>query len=685
MKRFILILLLAMFAVPLLAQDANPDAKTDEEPAEKPAEKADETTEEDVGVPTDYNAYLKQLFPHLDPGGEHDLFNLKNYKEEAKRHPYTVAMAQLLIAYMTELKMGSTISKQFDQYARGAEATQPTFKVLYALVLMYYPPGQPNVSEAEKLLREATEQAKDYAYPWFLLANFEFARFTQSESASPRPVLQALDKALAINPRFVRAVLLKGQVYMQAQPPRVADVRELIEPFVKDKLSTNGDDFEDTLRLYAACHTASEVYELIKSMFDGGKLTNTQKVRAYQVQTGLRISKQEFDQAIDELNRMLTWVTPENDPTATLLAHKRLAEAWSKKAMLIRTEDRELKDPKNKHDFDMYLAGAETQHLKCAEIEAKYLPVALRGTEARQYVEFLYGGKNDPEAALKWLRGYLDETDLTTAQRNILDNFSKLLEIEINPTEEGLIELYEGYVAQDDVQKLARSFAMAKENIRLKGLSRFKLLSSLKFFITQLNNRERLVVSLAAYLVADTARNYFTAKLAEAEEAKLVAQRATAAAEKIVADGGDATEETKQVTDATKLAEEAMKAAKAGLKLAGEAIADRYEKEGELNSDAQAELHKDLCDALVQIGNRASQERGVRQAAKLILAAKENMDIRSLMKGVANVWSDEAFLDGLIFPPTKISKRDLFSPDKIVAWLEKLADALKKEVDAEAK
>ena len=112
MTRLIAILLLLVFAVPACAQAPAKE--------EKKEDKQDEVIE--LGIPADFNAYLKKTYPNLDPGGEHDLFNLKDYKDKNKRHAYTVAMTQLLISYMTDLGLGSTIAKQFDQYARLAWA-----------------------------------------------------------------------------------------------------------------------------------------------------------------------------------------------------------------------------------------------------------------------------------------------------------------------------------------------------------------------------------------------------------------------------------------------------------------------------------------------------------------------------------------------------------------------------------
>jgi hypothetical protein len=628
MKRLIPILLLLVFAAPAFAQ-------ADPKPAPPKADK------QDPGIPADFNAYLKKIYPNLDPGGEHDLFNLKDYKDKDKRHDYTVAMVQMLLEYMTVLDMGPTISKQFDQYSRGKEGNQPTFKVLYAVVLMYYPPGQPNVTEALKLLHEAAEMAPGYAYPWFLLAQFEYARFRQIKDTSPGPVLRAVDKALTIRPDFLRAILLKGKVYMMAKPPRTADVRELIDPYVNAKLSKIPDDFEDALGLYGQCHKPEELYNLIKTLIDSGKLTAEQKVRAMQAQIRLRMGKSQFDDAIGDLDTLSKWVNPAKNPDDAMFVHRRLAECWGTKAMDIKKTDPELKDPKHEKDFNTFADAAQEQHRICTEIERENLPLALHGLEALDYAVFVGNGRGRLEEALEWLTGYLDKTDLTTAQRNRLENLRALFEIQLHPTEANRIKMLQQYVEQDDMEKLGASLALAQQNIQLKGGPHFEEADSLDFFVKLLDNRIRIIVGIDAFLCADSALTY-AAKMKER--------------------GGDAAKGQQAIVDT------------------GDKIATRLEKETELNSDAEAELQAALCDSLASLGNRASQERAVRHMSKLIKKAKDNLGIVSLMKKITNVWSDPAFLDGLKYPPAKPGRRDLLSPEKAAAWLDQLADAVHLEV-----
>ncbi|MCA8935776.1 MAG: hypothetical protein KDB68_06180 [Planctomycetes bacterium] len=644
MKRFcfaLALLALATFATPVVAQDDTKPANTagadDGKDAKKDEAKEDEV--EDLGIPADFNAYLKKLYPGLDPGGEHDLFNLKNYTDKDKRHNYTVNMTQLLLAYMQTLDMGSTISKLFDQYSRGKQGNQPTFKVLYAIALLYYPPGQPNVIEAQKLLREVTDKTPNYAYPWFVLAQFEYARFADGMrrglESSPRETLQALDKALEIRPDFLRAMLLKGQIYMMATPPRTTEVRKLVEPWVElSKLPKEIEDMEDVLKLYIGCHKEQQFFDLVKFLTDSGKLVPEQRVSMEQFAGEVCIQTGKIDEAIDHLNTAIKNIDVKQNPASAMKAHRALAVCWSSKAADVRTADPELQEPGNKEKFDKYVDAATENNLICANVERDYLPLNLRGTSAQQYAQYLWRGVGKSEQALTWLKKYLDETDLTTAQRNTLENLRDIINLELNPTEKGLIERYQSQVDRDDVEGLAKSLGFIYERNRMIG-EHFKEPESLEFFLSQLDSRSRLVVEFAALLAADTALQI----------------------------GGDAIQKT------------------------GKALADRLEKETEMNSESQARLQEKLCESIKLTGHRPSQERAVRVAAKLVESATANDDIsnvRTLIRGVVNVWVDDAYLEALKPAMKRPSRTQLFSPEKSAQWLGDLAEHLKNQIAAEA-
>ena len=633
MNRLTVMLALVMFTALSLA--ATKGYSQDAKPAGDANKKEGEEEEvADLGIPADFNAYLKKLYPDLDPGGEHDLFNLKNYTNKEKRFHYTVNMTQLLLEYMKTLGMGSTISKLFDQYSRGKQGNQPTFKVLHAIEMMYYPPGQPNVVEAQKLLREAAEKAPDFSYPWFVLAQFEYARFTgamqQGGDVSPRAVLQMIDKTLEIRPEFLRAVLLKGQVYMQAKPPRTSDVRELIEPWmVTSKLPASAEDFEDALRLYIASHKAEEFFVLVGKFAASSKLSARQRV-AMEIFAG-EVSRQtgKVDEAIGHLEEAIKFADPTDNPAAAMSAHRSLSLCWFIKASDLRQKDPELTEDGNKTKFDEFRDAARKENLTCAEIESEHMPLTLRGTAAGQYAQFIWKALAKTEDAKNWLDNYLEKTDLSTAHRNQLENLSDLIAIELDPTEAGLIKRYMGQVERDEMEELANSLGLVLARNQQRD-EHFKEQASLNFFLSQLDNRNRLVVEFAALLAADTALQI----------------------------GGEQVAKT------------------------ADAIADRFEKETELNSDSQAHLQENLCKAIQLTGVRTAQKRGVEKTAKLIETSQDNIDIRTLMKGQVNVWKDPAFLGGFTPAVDEPSRTALFRPRGAIDWLvDELAVALQNEID----
>ncbi|MBZ0136348.1 MAG: hypothetical protein K8I27_08245 [Planctomycetes bacterium] len=617
-KRLFTLLLLLLLAAPLCAQDS------------QPADEPEPTEEEVVGIPVDYNKYLKTLYPNTDPGSKHDVFNLKNPTGKNERHEYTSAMAQLVLAYVSsELDFGSTLSKLFDQYSRGTQANSPIFKVLYSIVLLYYPPGNPNAAEAQKLLREAAELAPDFAYPHLLLAQVEYSRLMQIEGVSPRATLQALDKALEIRPDFLRAILLKCEVYLQYQPPRTKEVLEMIKPWTNQKLPELGFDFEDVLKVYARSSSNADVQTLIEQLLAGGKLTQVQKLSAHQVAGTKYLSDELYDDAIVHFEKMHDLVTVEDNPQMALRARKSLAACWDFKARALK---KGLDDPETKTRYNQFINKAADLHRACAELEARHIPLVMRGQQAFEYVQFVSFGLGDDEAASKWLGEYLANTDLTRSHRNLLENVKAGIDLKLNPTEEGLITSYRNHLKRGDLERLAISLGMAKEKLRLDGTS-FTEEASLRFFLEALTTGDRMVTRYAAFLVATTAKEL----------------------------GGEF------------------------IAMAGDALIARLLQEDELKSEAQADLHADLAQALKILESWTHMEQAVRHSAKMVKLAKDELTVRELTQPIIDNWNDEALLKKLNPPLKRPGRMDIYSAGDAAEWLaKKLAESVKKTAEAES-
>jgi len=338
------------------------------------------------------------------------------------------------------------------------------------------------------------------------------------------------------------------------------------------------------------------------------------------------------DEAIGHLEEAIKFADAKDNPAAAMSAHRSLSLCWFLKASDIHEKDPELTDKENKKKFEEFREAARAENLLCAGIERDNMPLSLRGSAAGQYAQFIWKAMEKTEEAKKWLDAYLEETDLSTAHRNQLENLSDLIGLELDPTEEGLIRRYKGQVERDEMEELANSLGLVLARNQ-RDAEHFKQQASLDFFLSQLDNRNRLVVEFVALLAADTALQI----------------------------GGEQVEKT------------------------AKAITDRFVKETELNSESQAHLQEHLCVAIQFTSHKPSIERAVRQSAKLIDGAQDNVDIRTLMRGIVNVWKDPAFLAGFEPPIPEPSRTALFRPQGAIDWLnDELADRVKEDIEQES-
>lgn len=612
---------MALFALcaPVAAQNADPK----DPPA---GDKKAEAEDIDAGLVADFNNFIKRECPDIDAGGKHDIYNLKDPTDKQERHEYTGAMSRLILLYMQQMKMGATIAKVFDQQSRGKLADSPTFKVLHAVVLLYYPPGKPNLTRSLELLREAADRAKDYAYPWFFLAQYELDKLRRDPAAGPRDVFEALDKATSLQKDFIPAILLRCEVLLSARPPRLDEAAKQIAPYAANPPEV-GDDFDSIILLQNTLLGAREFHDWADKLVASKTVSDRNKVRLLSRTANRHIADQQFDDAIADAEAGLALAKAESDAEHSIQLHRLVASCWSAKAMDLRRRNPGL-EGKLRTDFEQMMAAAGGHIRSCAEIEAKWRPIALRGTEALQYVVFMASTMGDLDGAVQWLDAYLKGTDLVAAQRYTLENMHARLVATIEGTDDSLIDLYESFLAQDDLKQLETALKVAREQART-NVQRFKTTRALNFFLGLLGNRERGIVATVAFLAADTAL---------------------------------------QMTDAEKVQ-------------ASKAIADRHVAEIECLTEEQADLQAELGDAVKKLGIRADQARVVRHQATLIEGL--GMTQYKIASKVAPIWSDEAFLKTLQDKPKQISSLELRTPSKAAAWLKALADKLEAEKPAE--
>ncbi|MCC6464743.1 MAG: hypothetical protein IT463_05325 [Planctomycetes bacterium] len=599
----------ALLVLPLLMLLAGPVAAQEPAPAE-----ADKNA-----IPADFTDFIKRINPRLDPAGEHDFFRLKNPDKADARHAYTDSMARLLQIYLERLDLGSTLSKLFDQYSRGKEASYPTFKVLYALLLVQYPPGQTNMQEGTKLLREAATMAPDYAHPWYYLGEIESARLRAVQGTSPKAAIEATDKALALRPDFLIARMLRAELHLGVRPPQVAEALALVEPMVADA-SLGSEEITQALDLYGRATSDDKLLAKCETLLALPGLDTDRRaaIRGLGAAT-LRMAKQ-TDKAIQWMEAAMKDAEAGLDPQPAIRAHRFLAECWGIKAIDLRREDPNLTGDKNRL-FDEYVEAARREHQTCADLEAKRMPVSLRGGEAAAYLHFMVQGLEDYQGALEWLDKYLKETDLPAARRTSLEGVARTLRQRINPVEDEQVKQLEDLLARDAVDELVNALVGARQNV-LRGV-RFKSEAAQNFFVSALDNRDRRVVLHAAALAADTALN----RDAEAR-------------------------------------------AKAAL-----AVADRLAREIECNTTEQSELQQELLHALVRMDDRPALARAVKHLRTLVDGATASR-ISLELDRVAAVIADDDFLKKVKDAPEKLSSLQRRSKDKLSPWLEALAKAL---------
>ncbi|MEE9312733.1 MAG: hypothetical protein V3V10_10020 [Planctomycetota bacterium] len=631
MKYLTIVVAITMFCGFAIAQDA-PVAPTTEPVApleledDKPAEPDTEDAEE---VPADFSKYIHKLYPQLDLKKEHDLFNLKNYKDVDKRHNYTEQMTQVMQMYYSVLDMGSTFAKVFDQYRRGKHGNEPTFRCLYAATMLYYPPGRGNMEKAETMLRELAAEDKDYAFPWYFLAELYQAKMVKGK-ATIIEVQEFVDKALKIRPTFKNALLLSARLKLIGKPRRLKEAKELLSPLISD-INADADILDETFTLYyvATNHNYDETLAKAKALLDNKDLPIANRTRL-NLRMGMTLMREKrYYEAIDWLKKALKHSDINRSPEMPIRIHETIAAAWSEKAAHLKNSDPQL-EGENSSIFEGYVIAAAKHHRICAEIEAKHFPVIMRGGRAIAYALFLSKALNEPEKAMNWLESYLAETDLTVRRRESLESFVRNLHLKLNPTELGFLDNIDDFIKAKDDEELSRTLGKAGGEVR-DGMH-FKTKRAYKTFTALLDHQNRTVVGQVSTLLEDTARTL----------------------------GGDF------------------------IKTAGDALSKRLELETECVSDEQSRLQVQLHGSIRRLGHKPSWLRAMKHAKKMI----DSIEGRSIGKPLQNVnliWFSDEVLGAIKDAPEEPGRLDRRNKDAMKEFWDELITAIEAELAEEAK
>jgi len=598
-----------------------------EDEAPKPADDGPVEVQE---VPADFTDYIRRVFPDIDPGGKHNIYSIRDFPNNPdERHAYTMSMTRLVLLYLVHLDMGPMMSKLFDQHSRGRYGEMPTFKVLHAVVLIHYPPGQPNLTHARTLLQEAAAKAADYAYPWFYLSQLERV-LGKGESNAP---IEHLDRALAIRPTFTQAAAMKAEMLLRSRPPRIPQAREQLERVLQQGIPDDPDDYQDLLLMHAEIMGAEAFHELVSKHLGRDDLGARFRVRALITQAQVHMAEASGSRAIPKtreaiavLETALEHVSLRQDPRVAIQLHHNIAVCWGGIAMDLRRRNPDLSGVEQ--EFDQARRAARRHHEQAAEIERTHTPIAMRGPQARNFVMALANSFQDFDFARRWLETYLDETDLTVVQRTTLENLLAEIKLRLDPSEEARLDLIEGYISQDEAESLTESLRDARSRVRLQH-ERFKTARALRIFISLLKHRERAIVRDAAFLAAITANEL----------------------------GGEAVAQ------------------------AAVAIADRFLEEIECNTRNQAELQQDLCESLKLLDHLASHVRMIRHLAKLVEAAERTNWVHA--NPIVHVWNDREYLRSLkpaMSPPTRMA---LGTATRAAEWLRSVADHIDRQLSRE--
>lgn len=528
---------------------------------EPPKPDPKDRAEEPAGTKPDLSAFVKRQYPGLDPAGEHDFTRLKNYTDGAKRFEYTRAMARLLIFYIKKCAMGAMLAKYFDSLSRTEAANQPTYNALHAVVLLSYPPERPNILDAEKLMRAAVRLDPAYEYPYYLLAELEFARMMQGNSTR-RAVEDLLDKANA-RPGFSDAIALQARVLLAITPPNKAEARKHVEKlFMLPPEDPSG--FQDMLGLYANCTSVADLMERVDAAAKAGQWTKRYEAQAHAFVAIGMISGKELGAATTRLEKALSMVSATEDPESVSEWRFGLGATYATLAVDLRNQDPKLYG-ENRKLFEKYVTAARLNFELGAEIEREHLPVDMRGPGAFRYTQFLAEQIGEMEEASDWLAKYLDRTTLTSEMRTRLMNWLRAIRAGKGNEERPRIELLDGARKTENDAMLVSRLDAEVLAVKERGLH-FKNGESQQFFIELMGHQSRDVAGLAAFLLADTA----------------------------------------------------MQRKPEDIELAANAIAGRLENETELVSREQALFQQQLVNALMLFDKRAIDLRAAKRVRKIL-------------------------------------------------------------------
>jgi tetratricopeptide (TPR) repeat protein len=487
MNRFLPLGLCLLFATTGCAQ--TPDAKKEEPKAEaSPETKADLT------------AFLKKQYPDIDPAGEHNYTQIKNYTDARKRFVYTRAMARLLSFYIEVCGHGALLAKQFDAWANTELVNQPTFNALHSIVCTKYPDGRPNVQAAQDLINRALQQDPKFEYAHYLNARIQYLALLGG--GGNRAELDASIKAAFIHDDFVEVAALKARLLLTSKPADNAGAKAILDKcfeFTPDDPAV----FQEVLGLYAESAGVTALKNKIELAISAKKFPRRYEGEARAFMGYVFTRERDFDAAIKNFDSALALVKPEDDAFAVIRWQLKCAGTWASMAMDLRETKPKLEGQDRKL-YDGYVKAARDHVALAAELERTLMPVDARGPAAGAYIEFVGAQIGDYPAVIGFLQNYLEKTDLRANVRSGLERMLNDLLARTAGDESAAIKNIKVAHEKNDVNNLVVELSSQAENVRA-GKFHFKQPSSFAFFLELMKHQNATVAQLVAFLLVDTA------------------------------------------------------------------------------------------------------------------------------------------------------------------------------------
>ncbi|MCC6572210.1 MAG: hypothetical protein IT462_00335 [Planctomycetes bacterium] len=601
---------------------ADADAKA---AAERKAKEEKEATE-DVGLTAtkgDLTDFIKKYLPGVDPAGAHDFTKIQSPTDPQKRFEYTHQMGRLLQFYVKQLDMGATFSKHFDALSRTELKDQPVFMTLYAMLLISFPPGRPNVLEAEDLLKNAAKVADNYEYPNYLLARILMARH-----GNRRPLMEYVERTLKLRPTFVDAKLLKAEILLDPDAGDTAAAIKLIEETLALD-NTDVEDFVQATQLYAIATSTDQLVAKVEELLKRPSLEARRRAHARAVAAQVLAQAGKIQESLPWMDAAIQDIDTKQDPRFAIIARHFLGKANADLAIQLRQRDPKLTG-ENRKAYELLVLTAKNYYELAATYEKDLLPADMRGEHAEHYVIFLDVSLEEPELAVKWLTDYLDKTTLSGNWRTRLELVLLSMRARTSSDEAIVVRELKDRREKQDTDGLARALALLAGRVRNGNPPKSgELLNEL---LELLNYTDRSIVAMAGRLAAEGG----------------------------LSRGGD---------DIAKV---------------GEALGRRLEKETECVNDEQVQLHKLMAQALRRLGSRKSEARAVRHLETLF--AKVVGRTPDELLSVLMEWLDEDYLEALtkaikdsdVTVPERLGTSARRDPATVREYLTNLAKALDK-------